>query len=143
MRWSIITASKDKGGLDINHVADTNFTLLCKWLWKFHYEKSSLWKCIIFAKYEHSFIGEIPIKGKYYSLKALALRLSIIEGVDWFLPTKFDGRLIMVSLSFWHGLGMKIALYTYTGPNFLPTQQNKMVQSKTCGTLSPLIGIYI
>lgn len=84
MRWSVITTSIEKGGLGIIRVVDTNFTLLCKWLWRFHYEKSPLWKRIILAKYEQSFVGEISMKGKHYSFKAPWL--SIIKGVDWFLP---------------------------------------------------------
>ena len=39
-------------------------------LWRFLEEKDPLWKRIILAKYEQSFMVDIPTKGKYSSLKA-------------------------------------------------------------------------
>ena len=59
LRWNKITITKENGGLGIYKVADTNFSLLCKWLWRFHVEHNSLWKRIILAKYSQSFIEEI------------------------------------------------------------------------------------
>lgn len=66
MRWFVVTYLKDKGGLGINRLANTNFSLLCKWIFIFYDEQKPSWKRLILAKYNHhSYIGEIPTIGKY------------------------------------------------------------------------------
>lgn len=58
-------------------------------------------KRIILAKYEQSFLEDIPTKGKYNSLKAPWR--SIIKGIEWFLP-QIKWKINNVeAISFWHG----------------------------------------
>ena len=125
MRWSVITTSKEKDGLGINRVIDTVFFLLCKWLCGFHYEKSPLWKCIILAKYDQSFVGEIPMKGKYCSLKAPWL--SIIKGVDWFISHIHWKINEGASLSFRKTLWHENSPLHLCRPRLSPSLQSKMV----------------
>ena len=42
-----VTLSKSIGGLRIGSLRDKNKALLCKWLWRFGSEESSLWKQVI------------------------------------------------------------------------------------------------
>ena len=101
INWKIVTTPKIKDGLGINNVKDTNFALLFKRMWRFLNETDPFWKRIILAKYEQSFLGDIPTKGKYNSPKAPWR--SITKGNEWFLPQiKWrinNGEVI----SFWHG----------------------------------------
>ena len=64
---------------------------------KIHHKKQSLWRRLIYAKYNQDFLGDFPVKDKYSSSR------SIIKGVDWFSPLytwKFN---IGDSVSFWKG----------------------------------------
>ncbi|XP_050944096.1 uncharacterized protein LOC127150413 [Cucumis melo] len=58
--WAKITSPKEKGGLDISRMKDTNFALLTKWLWRYIHEDTPLWKKIINAKYSSQTQGDIP-----------------------------------------------------------------------------------
>lgn len=51
---------KDKGGLGITKLADTNFSRL----WRLCAALNALWKKMISAKYNQSFISEIRSAGK-------------------------------------------------------------------------------
>lgn len=42
IRWSIVTAAKNKGGLGLTPIANTNFALMCKWLWRYNTEHFAL-----------------------------------------------------------------------------------------------------
>ena len=102
IRWKIITLHKDKGSLGINNVKDTNYAFFCKWLWRFLYETNPLWKRIILAKYDQSFIGDVPTNEKFSSLKAPWR--SIIKCIDWFIPyIKWKIKNKGFTFSFWHG----------------------------------------
>ncbi|KAK3199337.1 hypothetical protein Dsin_022752 [Dipteronia sinensis] len=49
--WDSLCMSKKKGGLGIGHIMDKNYSLLAKWVWRFGYEDSPLWKRVICAIY--------------------------------------------------------------------------------------------
>lgn len=85
INWDICTLSRDKWGLGLTKVKDTNFALLTKWLWRYHKEPNSLWRKID-ANYNKDFIGSIPITGKYCSLNAHWL--AILQGKD-----RFDSKI--------------------------------------------------
>lgn len=42
VNWNIAIAPREKGGLGITLIANTNFALLAKWLWRCHYEPKAL-----------------------------------------------------------------------------------------------------
>ncbi|TYK19414.1 LINE-1 retrotransposable element ORF2 protein [Cucumis melo var. makuwa] len=87
---------------------DTNFALLCKWLWCFHSEPCALWRKVITAKYEATFAGEIPSKSKYNSSRTpwsyITKRLNWFER-NYKLKVNNGGN-----LSFWY------ANWTNRGP---------------------------
>ena len=128
LRWSKVTLSIEKGGLGIHKIAYTNFSFLCKWLWRFHTEADPLWKKIITAKYNQSFSGELPAYGKYSSLKAPWR--NIIKGVDWYNAqikwTVNNGE----NFSFWKGFWCEISpIYRYKPRLFaLSTIQNGSIK---------------
>lgn len=70
LRWNKVIPSKENGGLGIFKVANTNFSLLNKWLWRFSVQNNPLLKRIILAKYSQSFIREFLAIAKYSSMKA-------------------------------------------------------------------------
>lgn len=49
--WNDICKPKKNGGLGISKVRDVNEALLCKWLWRFVFERDSLWCQVIANKY--------------------------------------------------------------------------------------------
>ena len=99
VKW---TNSRDKCGLGITMITDTNFALLTKWLWRYHCEPKSFWRTFIDAKYTSNRQGEIPHKGRYNS-KNVTWR-SICKGIYWYkyhMKWKVnDGKYI----SFWHSI---------------------------------------
>ncbi|TYK11920.1 LINE-1 retrotransposable element ORF2 protein [Cucumis melo var. makuwa] len=52
IKWTDISRPKSKEGLGITSKNDTNFTLLCKWLWCFQTEPHALWRKVLTAKFE-------------------------------------------------------------------------------------------
>lgn len=70
VNWKSTTALKEKGGLSIAPVVDTNFALLNKWLWRYHCELKALWRIFYYAKYSKSFIGDIPSQSRFSSSNA-------------------------------------------------------------------------
>ena len=71
--WSKVAASVKSGGLGIGSLKALNFSLLSKWLWRWHTEKDALWNHIL-----HSIHGakggdflnysSIGIKGTWYDI---------------------------------------------------------------------------
>lgn len=104
IKWLVVTTPVSKGGVGISSVATTNFALLCKCLWRFYEEEDPLWKHIILAKYDQSFLGELLTKGKYSSSNAPWR--SIIKGLDWVLPKIIwkinKGNSLSFRHSMWH-----------------------------------------
>ncbi|KAA0039770.1 LINE-1 retrotransposable element ORF2 protein [Cucumis melo var. makuwa] len=100
VNWAKITSSKEKGGLGISRLKDTNFALLTKWLWRYIHEDSPLWKKIINAKYRSLSKGDIPCVCNHSSSRSPWF--SICKGLEWFqrhVSWKIkNGR----SFSFWH-----------------------------------------
>nr|GFA15760.1 RNA-directed DNA polymerase, eukaryota [Tanacetum cinerariifolium] len=49
VKWKMILASKDRGGLGVSSLYALNRGLLFKWLWRFYSKDSSLWAKVIMA----------------------------------------------------------------------------------------------
>lgn len=60
IRWLTVTSLKDRGSLGLSNMEDTNFSLLCKWLWRFYAEDNPLWKRLILVQYKQNYFGDIP-----------------------------------------------------------------------------------
>ncbi|GKC87753.1 RNA-directed DNA polymerase, eukaryota [Tanacetum coccineum] len=54
VKWSRVLASKDKGGLGVSSFFALNRALLLKWVWRFRYDRNSLWTRFIKALYGNS-----------------------------------------------------------------------------------------
>lgn len=128
IRWSIITSPKEKRGLGINRIKDTNSALLNKWIWRFIHEDRPLWKRIILAKYDCHIVGDFPSKGKFSSIKAPWH--SIIKGVEWFRPQILWKIGNEESLSFWHNIwhqNSSLSLY-YLRLYAISTKQKSLIK---------------
>ena len=51
VRWDMVTRRKDMEGFGIRKSRDMNDAMLIKWWWRFGMERNSLWKRILFGKY--------------------------------------------------------------------------------------------
>ena len=51
VKWEVVCADKNKGGLGLRKLALLNKTLLGKWIWRFACDKDNLWKQVIMTKY--------------------------------------------------------------------------------------------
>ena len=101
IKWAKVISPKDKGGLRINKITDTNFVLLSKWLWRLITQNQPLWKKLISAKYTKDSNSGFPTKEKFSSLRA-SWR-SFIKGIDWF-PANVKWQLNNgEKISFWYG----------------------------------------
>ncbi|GJZ54469.1 RNA-directed DNA polymerase, eukaryota [Tanacetum coccineum] len=67
VKWSRVLASKDKGGLGVSSFFALNRALLLKWVWRFRYDRNSLWTRFIKALYGNSGSIETPSKVAYSS----------------------------------------------------------------------------
>lgn len=100
INWDICTTLKDYGGLGIRTIKDSNLGMLSKWIWRYHMVQDVLWKSVIDAKYKKSFMGDIPVVGKFSNVNA-SWR-AITKGKDW-----FESMLSWIinngeNLSFWY-----------------------------------------
>ena len=123
IKWSSVRSPTSRGGLSINNVESTNFALLSKWIWRFFEEKNPLWKRIIIAKYEQTYLGELPTKSKYSSSKALWM--SIIKSVGWVLPQIKWSIRRGDTLSFWHSKWHDLSPFSQTNPRLFPLSSRK------------------
>ncbi|RVW24673.1 hypothetical protein CK203_082175 [Vitis vinifera] len=57
VKWEVVCADKEKGGLGIRKLALLNKALLGKWTWRFACEKENLWKKVISVKYGQEGLG--------------------------------------------------------------------------------------
>lgn len=140
INWDICTLSKDKGGLGLTKVKDTNFALLTKWLWRYYQEPNSLWRKVIDAKYRKDFIGSIPTTGKYCSSNA-----------PWVAIHKAKTGLTLRSLGlqtvetpslFGIVIGPMIPCLPIECQDYLPSQRVKKLLLKMLGIQLPMIGIF-
>lgn len=51
VKWEVLTLSKKQGGLGIRNLRFHNQSLLQKWLWRFSFEDTTLWRRFIAHKY--------------------------------------------------------------------------------------------
>ncbi|GJU93707.1 hypothetical protein Tco_1318463 [Tanacetum coccineum] len=63
VKWSMVLAFKEKGGLGVSSLYALNRALLFKWVWRFHTQSSSLWARVI--KGIHGEDGKLDNKVKY------------------------------------------------------------------------------
>ena len=97
---------------------------------KIHFRNALYWQNI----YDQSYIGDIPTKGKFNSLKAPWR--SIIKGVEWFIPQINEKSRVMNCSSFAIVFAMITVLFSYTVLDYMLSQQKN-------GTLSKIDGILI
>ncbi|KAL6330605.1 hypothetical protein AAG906_003213 [Vitis piasezkii] len=57
IKWEVVCAQKEKGGLGIRKLDLLNKALLGKWIWRFAHEKDNLWKKVILVKYDQEGFG--------------------------------------------------------------------------------------
>ena len=57
IKWEVVCAQKEKGGLGIRKLDLLNKALLGKWIWRFAHEKDNLWKKVILVKYGQEGFG--------------------------------------------------------------------------------------
>ena len=55
VKWEVVSADKEKGGLGIRKLALLNKALLGRWI--FAFEKENLWKKVISVKYGQEGLG--------------------------------------------------------------------------------------
>nr|GEV26569.1 RNA-directed DNA polymerase, eukaryota, reverse transcriptase zinc-binding domain protein [Tanacetum cinerariifolium] len=51
VKWNIVLADKEKGGLGVSSFYALNRCFMLKWIWRFYDHKNSLWYCVIKAIY--------------------------------------------------------------------------------------------
>ncbi|RVX16491.1 putative ribonuclease H protein [Vitis vinifera] len=57
VRWEVVCADKEKGGLGLRKITLLNKALLGKWIWRFTRAKEELWKKVLEAKYGKEELG--------------------------------------------------------------------------------------
>ena len=139
-RWDIVTSPKDKGGLGLSKLKNTNSAHLCKWLWRYHTKSNALWRQINPAKYKGSHIGDLPSKGIHGSLRALWM--FTIKNKQWF---EINNNLEINNrkyISFKHGMWNEKVPFPLLFQDFLLFANQTMLQSKKFGTQTPMIGTF-
>lgn len=53
VKWELVQLPKKMGGLNVSNLLFRNLGLLCKWVWRYFSESSSLWSQSIKAKYKY------------------------------------------------------------------------------------------
>ena len=125
--WEKLT-TLTKGGLEISKIKDTYFSLLSKWLWRFHNEPNALWKKIITVKYKASIIGKIPTFSKFYTAKAPWR--SIVKGLDWFeinITWEINNG---ENISLWNDKGSRFGALANAYPRLCALSQSKSCSVK-------------
>ncbi|RVW55329.1 putative ribonuclease H protein [Vitis vinifera] len=57
VKWEVVCADKEKGGLGLRKLVCLNKALLGKWIWRFARAKEELWKKVLEAKYGQEEFG--------------------------------------------------------------------------------------
>ncbi|RVW60625.1 putative ribonuclease H protein [Vitis vinifera] len=57
VKWEVVCADKEKGGLGLRKLVWLNKALLGKWIWRFARTKEELWKKVLEAKYGQEELG--------------------------------------------------------------------------------------
>ncbi|RVW21076.1 putative ribonuclease H protein [Vitis vinifera] len=57
VKWEVVCADKEKGGLGLRKFVCLNKALLGKWIWRFARAKEDLWKKVLEAKYGQEDFG--------------------------------------------------------------------------------------
>ena len=106
----------------------TNFSLLSKWLWRFHNEPNALWRKIIIAKYKASIIGKIPTFSKFCTAKAPWR--SIVKGLDLF-ETNITWEINNgENISFWHDRWSRFGALANAYARLYALSQSKICEVK-------------
>nr|GEZ89679.1 RNA-directed DNA polymerase, eukaryota [Tanacetum cinerariifolium] len=70
VKWKIMLASKEKGGLGVSSLYALNRALMMKWVWRFYSQKESLWTRVIKAIYGNDgHVGKVSKAGSRSCLR--------------------------------------------------------------------------
>ncbi|RVW21375.1 putative ribonuclease H protein [Vitis vinifera] len=78
VKWEVVCADKEKGGLGIRKLALLNKALLGRWIWRFTFEKENLWKKVVSVKY-----GKRALVGG---------QMRLMGRLEWGLEGDFEGN---------------------------------------------------
>ncbi|RVW41235.1 putative mitochondrial protein [Vitis vinifera] len=81
VKWEVVCADKNKGGLGLRKLALLNKALLGKWIWRFACDKDNLWKQVILAKYGQE--GHGWRTKKAYGVLRVGVWKEILKATDW------------------------------------------------------------
>lgn len=98
--------SKKKGGLGIGRMLDKTVGMLAKWVWRFGYEASSLWKNVVCANYG---IDERRMVWDWQSCKASSYFVKTIANL--FKPGSRTAKVCEEGLQVVIGCGNKVRFW--------------------------------
>ena len=81
VKWEVVCADKEKGGLGLRKLACLNKALLGKWIWRFARAKEDLWKKVLEAKYGQEGFGWRTRKAN--GVFGIGVWKQILKESDW------------------------------------------------------------
>ncbi|RVX03217.1 LINE-1 reverse transcriptase-like [Vitis vinifera] len=81
VKWEVVCADKEKGGLGVRKLAILNKVLLGKWIWRFACDKENLWKQVLLAKYGQEGLGWRTKKS--YGVFGVGVWKEILKEMVW------------------------------------------------------------
>nr|GEY94259.1 RNA-directed DNA polymerase, eukaryota, reverse transcriptase zinc-binding domain protein [Tanacetum cinerariifolium] len=87
VKWNIVLASKEKGGLGVSSLYALNRGLMLKWVWRFYSQKTSLWAKVIKAIYgDDGKVGKVTNAGIRSCWMNIVNEISVLknQGVNVF-----------------------------------------------------------
>ena len=81
MKWEVVCADKEKGGLGVRKLAILNKVLLGKWIGRFACDKKNLWKQVLLAKYGQEGLGWRTKKS--YGVFGVGVWKEILKESSW------------------------------------------------------------
>ncbi|KAK2662636.1 hypothetical protein Ddye_001210 [Dipteronia dyeriana] len=104
--WASVCKSKTSGGLGIGRMVDKNISLLAKWVWRFNFERDSLWKKVVCAKYG---IGANTLSWDWKSSDASSFFIKTVLKV--INPSTNSGQILLQGIQAVVGKGSNIILW--------------------------------
>ncbi|KAJ0433652.1 putative RNA-directed DNA polymerase [Helianthus annuus] len=85
--WDKVAVAKNKGGLGLNRLENSNKALVLKWLWRYRSENNALWRKVVDAIHVSARNWDIfPVQGRYkgvwYNVVRLGRQLKV-EGIGF------------------------------------------------------------